>query len=673
MSIVSAARRHRLLLLPATVCALALTAGRAWAGIGRWTPFGPGGGFINQILIEPAADPAADGTLYAATDAGVFASSNGGVTWRACGPESSDTSQGFYRRVFLVPDQPGVLLTSRRGFIYRSTDSCMHWTLLSQETDLIAVVRGAPGAPPVLYAEGAGAPLLRSRNSGATWDEITVDARPDAGELMLLAANPETPERLYAALRSAGTGLTTIYRSDDTGDSWQPLPAAPEGYLTCLAAAPSRPSVLYTITDSTLYRSADAGTTWTAKGQVLAACVQVSPLSPDVLWAVGFYTLSASRDGGKTWNAIDSGLPAPHGDYSDAYKVLSLAVDARRPGALWAGTRGSGVRRSSDGGRTWSTPGLQRGLTSLPVTGLFADPGDPGRLYMTLPGSWDAATPPSVLRSRNGGRTWEAYGSELSTPQGPLATLAFDRHDPLSLWAVAGATLSHSTDRGKTWESIGGIPQERLTVLDAKTFLSDGWGVSRSTDGGQTWTEVLPVDVSPDDPNGPTRISLELMVDPWQPAILYDRVEEEGHAWGNQRVYKSRDGGATWHRMIDNSNVLAVDPKHAGRLFTVKNGAVLRSLDRGVTWSAVGRLDGWVRALRMDFQATGVLYAATDHGLSWSRDAGATWQDVPAGLATIGRNNLVDIVVDPFRSFHLYGLPTGGGLYEIDLRPSGAP
>jgi hypothetical protein len=125
--------------------------------------------------------------------------------------------------------------------------------------------------------------------------------------------------------------------------------------------------------------------------------------------------------------------------------------------------------------------------------------------------------------------------------------------------------------------------------------------------------------------------------------------------------------------MIDGSEVLAVDPKRDGRLFTVKYEAVLMSPDRGVTWRPVGRLGGWVRALRMDFHAADTLYAATDHGLSWSRDAGATWQDVPAGLAPIGRNNLVDIIVDPSRPFHLYGLPIGGGVYEIDLHPSGAP
>ena len=119
--------------------------------------------------------------------------------------------------------------------------------------------------------------------------------------------------------------------------------------------------------------------------------------------------------------------------------------------------------------------------------------------------------------------------------------------------------------------------------------------------------------------------------------------------------------------------MLAVDPKRAGRLFSVKNGFVLVSPDRGVTWRRVGKLGGWVHALRMGLHVADVLYAATDDGLWWSRNAGATWQAVPAGLAPIGRNVLWDIVVDPFRPLYLYGLPAGGGIYEIDLRPSGAP
>ena len=437
-------------------CSLLLAPSSAGAGAGRWTSFGPGGGYVTQVLPDPA------GGLYASTEAGLFHSEDDGATWTACGqaPVGTEPSFLFSPEAAFTPDQPGTLWASRRGLLSRSTDRCSHWTPVADSVGLVAVT---PGEPPTLFA-GGWQEVFRSRDGGATWATLAIDSRQSSWHLLALQVDPRSPQTVYAAFDSRSSDFTAIFRSDDGGDSWRSMGPSPNppfrGPTTAFALAPSQPATLYTISGITTFRSDDGGSTWSEGGQVIATQLVVSPFSPEVLWAtepIGG-VLARSRDGGKTWRQIDSGLPDARG----FPRALTVAAEPRQAGILWAGTNGSGVYRSTDNGHTWSAPGLQRGLMSLDVTALHADPWDSKRFYITLASLYGGPPAASALYSRDGAQTWEPFAQKLSDPAGGLTNLAFLRgdHRACGLRQETSSTVT-------TGDRPGSVSAVRFRCLDA--------------------------------------------------------------------------------------------------------------------------------------------------------------------------------------------------------------
>jgi photosystem II stability/assembly factor-like uncharacterized protein len=378
-----------------------------------------------------------------------------------------------------------------------------------------------------------------------------------------------------------------------------------------------------------------------------------------------------------------------------------VAIDPHDPNTIYQSTLGAGVRKSTDGGASWSD--MNTGLTNLDLPSAVAiDPADPQTLYVGTNGQ-------GVFKTTDGGAHW----SQMGLRGGVYGPVVIDPDHPDTVYAGrhvgAGANLSKTTDGGVTWTAADqGIPGTVFSLaldpshpdtLFAGSF--DGSGIFKTTDGGGHWFNVRP-----------GGFIWSLALDPSTPTTIYAGTNGDG-------VLRSDDGGMTWRGSMDSGltdrfvEALAVDPAGPDTVYAgTFGGGAFRSTDGGATWSGTALDTGFVNGLAVDPGGSGKVYAATgfrgllestDQGESWSAldrefqdscacqfgysatvdptnssvlyvpvndvgvlkssDGGASWSERNAGLSNIFFKNLV---IDPHDPNTLYvgSGPGDGGVFK---------
>jgi photosystem II stability/assembly factor-like uncharacterized protein len=577
------------------------SAALAQAPRNRWAPFGPGGGTPEGLAVDPH-DPS---VVYAASSV-LYRSADGGETWTGL----------FGRRLEVValdPAHPAAIYVGGDQ-LARSTDGGQTWQVTSPAPSLdvksLAVI---PGNPSVLLA-GTDIRLLRSDDGGSTWSTRFVN-----DSVTSVVADPGSPGTAYYA---DGSGL---YKSTDAGKSWsftgptaggQPIR---QGHLSLAGGA------LYLLSGSEIFRSDDGARSWRPTGDLpadlsLDEAFLADPISPSRLYAAGLDGVFVSTDDGATWKPLARGLPPlPLGE---TLAIYSLAADPSRPGILYAGTYERGVARSANGGERWRI-GVEPGLSDGPVALFEVHPRRPDTFYVALATRGDRS-----FRSTDGGRTWQPFARGI-TREG-LFDLAFDPTDPDRLYAANENGLWESRDGGDAWDHIDTTYTGRIAVSTSGTLLSGRiCGLSRSTDDGRTWKQVIACDLpGSDDVSVGT---VELWVDPRNPRSLYALMQagNGGNSFGRFLV-KSMDGGATWKNLKGSPLLVAVAPSDFRTLYAIdyRTAQILRSRDGGESWQVVharSPYPDFYGALAVDATHPNTLYIATfQKGVLRSQDGGTT-------------------------------------------------
>ena len=308
------------------------------------------------------------------------------------------------------------------------------------------------------------------------------------------------------------------------------------------------------------------------------------------LYIIPSRTLFASTDDGKTWNAIG---PCPNGHVRE----LLITEDA------FYVTLNNGIFRSDDAGNSWKN--MNDGLDSrfTQKSGIWTLQLSRGTLF--------AGTSLGIYRSKTG--TWE----HLQLP--------VDNTVVVRSLAVSEDTIYVAVEVNIA-EGDGTVEENYHNFCD---ISKDSWWVFRSTDGGDSWTDVTPTDarnlimktlpsiklvasgktvgliggeegvvVRSTDCGDTWRSTASSGITPMQFSVSSAVALDENtfYTGGITGIHRSRDGGETWHRFntrfecrVDNLIRLETSPnsKESKALYATVVGGVVKSTDAGSSWTAV--------------------------------------------------------------------------------------
>jgi len=372
--------------------------------------------------------------LFSATSFGLYRSGNGGRSWL---PAGDGPSIAVGSVLFNAIDSTLMIATSE-GLFRAPSPAFTPWKHLDvpeSGIDLIRDIAVDRQRPSVVFAasrDGGQGRVFRSRDAGASWQQITgpigdpglklgVDASGDAwfggslpaatlyripsetndvipirqfGQIYSIAGSPTVPGRVYVA-------DSMIWRTDDAGATWRACGAA--GSLPSeIALNPSDPNLVYAASNS-LWRSTDGCATFhplvADPENFHVLHVASAPSNPSVLYRASSIAQSTFRsdDGGATWTL----LPA-----QTALEATRIVVDPHDPYSVWMSFLNSGIQHSADGGVTWKdvSDGLPEGFNKAAYVIALDPTGSVLHAGLFGAGVWELHIPPTRRRAAGPGR-----------------------------------------------------------------------------------------------------------------------------------------------------------------------------------------------------------------------------------------------------------------------------
>ncbi|HEX5692829.1 MAG TPA: hypothetical protein VFX76_22615, partial [Roseiflexaceae bacterium] len=262
---------------------------RSTDGGSTWSPVSNvlSDSFVYDLVIDPA-NPT---TLYAAGNRDLSKSTDGGSTWT-----NANSAILYIRHLAIDPRTPTTLYagTSFAG-VYKSTDGAASWNPINAGLTITNITELAvdPVTPNIVYAAGysyydyaaqqyVNGSLYKSADGGASWNRLSAGLPSSNISISDIQIDPRTPTRLYALVN------VTLYTSANAGASWAPMSNAPPG-LSNLTIDPTTPTTLYgAATSNAVYRSTDSGGSWNQIGSPLSGYITallVNPVNPATVYA----------------------------------------------------------------------------------------------------------------------------------------------------------------------------------------------------------------------------------------------------------------------------------------------------------------------------------------------------------------------------------------------------
>ena len=343
-------------------------------------------------------------------------------------------------------------------------------------------------------------------------------------------------------------------------------------------------------------------------GRVTA--IDVVHSNPDIIYAgTASGGLWKSTSGGITWEAIF--------DKEVTASIGAVAIQQSNPSVIWVGTGegnprnslngGYGIYKSLDGGRSWTSMGLEK---TRHIHRVIIDPTNPNIVYVAAIGSpWGVHPERGVYKTTDGGESWTKI--LFTNNKTGAADLVMDPTNPKKLIA---SLWEHKRD---PWFFNSG---------------GEGSGLHMTHDGGKTWKKLTSDDGLPEGNLG--RIGVAIAVN--KPNIVYALIEAKKNA-----LYKSEDGGFKWTKINDKRDIgnrpfyyseIYVDPQNENRVYSIYT-YVNVSEDGGKHFKqlmpAYGVNNGvhpdhhawWIHPQNGNFMIDG-----NDGGLNITKDGGKSWR-----------------------------------------------
>jgi len=500
---------------------------------------------------------------------------------------------------------------------------------------------------------------------------------PRGGRVVAVAGDPKDPSVFYFGACAGG-----VWKTNDGGTYWH---CVSDGYLgsasiSALEVAPSDPNVIYAGTGETairldvsygdgVYKSTDAGRTWSHLGlreTRFIGRVRVHPQNPDLVYVAALGDIFGpneergvfrSEDGGKTWRKV------LHRDANSG--AVDLSMDPNNPRILFAafwqtrrsfwnlssGGPGSGLFRSTDGGKNWTEISRYFGLPTGPLgkIGVAVSPARAGRVWVLVETETEKT---GLYRSDDYGETWALVSSNRDLMHRPwyyTHVFADPRHGETVY--VANVQLWKSTDGGSDFAEIqtphGDNHDLWIDPADANRMVegNDG-GACVSVNGGETWSSIY---------NQLTAQFYRIDIDNQYPYRVYGTQQDNSSIsvpsaalWGAITLGDCTYPGTGESGFIavkpDDPNIVYVgavgsSPGGAGALqrYDHRTGQiqlvnVWPEESTGIAPKDMRYRFAWTFPIVFSPHDSGVLYAGGNHVFR-SRDEGMSWEEISPDLS----------------------------------------
>jgi len=550
-----------------------------------WLPQGPGTGNLYSVSAVDADTAWAVGDEYGTLfNTYIIKTEDGGATWTRQEPFGgwglTDVSAVDIQRAWAVRSQTGEILQTQdggatwttrftpqvpnmnfyrvdavdaghvwavdwAGHLVKTDDGGDTWTVVDLAAgELRSVSAASPSTGWVVGAQGV---ILRTVNGWQTWDSQYAGT-PAPSLRDVFALNGST------AWAVGDSGV--ILRTSDGGAHWSSCIDTTGGFTAHASRVAAGSSLTAWVVEDELLKTADGGATWTTVALPPHSDLRdVSALDEKTVWVVvnenGAGSIYKSSDGGATWEL----------HYSAPAGVLLFEVYVVNASLAWALGSGGFIAKTTDGGKSWSSPGTVTGAHGelLSICGV-----DGARAWVTAwsvvysgvppksePPFLDAPYYPIIMKTEDGGATWSA--NQAGTYNEGFADIS-----------AAGADRAMAVGRDVVYSPIPGIVLVNLFPMEYYFYLVTlaRYGGLVTWDGGNTW--------SPQALNAPFALNAVDMVD-------------AGTAWAvgsGGNIFKTGDGGENWTPEISRTTATLreVDAVDAGTAWAVgDDGTILRT------------------------------------------------------------------------------------------------
>ena len=367
-------------------------------------------------------------------------------------------------------------------------------------------------------------------------------------------------------------------------------PATMSGRISDLAIYEANPAIWYVGTaHGGVWKTTSNGALFTPlfqdQGLIAIGDVAVSQINPDLVWVgtgesnnrqstswgSGVYK---STDGGKTFAMM--GLPqSKHINRIVMHPTNNDVVLVAATGPLFGPGGERGVYKTTDGGKSWKQ--VLKGDDDTGANDLVMSSTDPNILFASMyqrrrtACCMNGGGPGSALwKSTDGGDTWTKV-TGTGFPTGPLGRIAVDvfRQSPNIVYATVEGPAPTAQRAAAATENMNPAPAGRGVVAGVS-------GLYKSTDGGATWTKQSNTNARP-------MYFSQLRIDPVNPERIY---------MGGVGLHLSVDGGRTFETdaaLVTHDDVhgIWIDPKNPDHVIIGNDGGLATSYDMSRTWQFI--------------------------------------------------------------------------------------
>jgi len=354
--------------------------------------------------------------------------------------------------------------------------------------------------------------------------------------------------------------------------------------------------------------------------------------------------------------------------------IESLVIDPIDPDIMYAGSWGSGVFKTVDGGISWTPHNV--GITNPYIYSLAIDPVDHNKIYA---GTYGAG----VFKSYDGGENWMQICNGLYMPA-VVYVITVDKNNPNVVYAgtrnansgTYGFKGDYNSYGGGIFKSTnGGLSWGHASIADNDDYVYDikidptnsnivyaamhWWGVFKSYDAGVTWYEKN----SGLDSTTDAQRTREIEIDPGNPQRVYLAT------WGDPSFFYSNNGGENWYPR--NSGLpydakiweLTMDPLNPQTIYaSTMNNGLWKTVDGGNLWSPRVYLSPFHNTLAvMPNNSSIVIAGVKEKGLWKSTNGGRDWSVSHNGIQA---HNIVSALNDPNDPGILYVSAYGDGVWK---------